>query len=96
MPTFPLLIHIGNVSNVETPVMFTVSEFDLNSSLVGTAALINEYAEKSGQLPRFVQLMRHNHYSPNPSIGTQDTQLSASILQFVSSVIGGQELMTAR
>jgi|TARA_Y100000994_G_C15674165_1_gene435028 acetyl esterase/lipase len=93
---WPEISTIGNVSNVETPVMFTVSEFDLNSSLVGTAALINEYAEKSGQLPRFVQLMRHNHYSPNPSIGTQDTQLSASILQFVSSVIGGQELMTAR
>tara|TARA_B100000029_G_scaffold477097_1_gene521831 strand:- start:2801 stop:3763 length:963 start_codon:yes stop_codon:yes gene_type:complete len=93
---WPEISTIGNVSSVETPVMFTVSEFDLNTSLIGTAALINEYAEKAGQLPRIVQLMKHNHYSPNPSIGTQDTQLSAAILQFVSSVLGEQQLLTAR
>ena len=93
---WPEISTIGNVSSVDTPVMLTISEFDNGRSQGAMAALVNEYAEKAGQLPRVVQLMNHNHYSPNPSIGTQDTQLSAAILQFVSSVIGDQQLLSAR
>ena len=51
--------------------------------------LLAEVTAKQGHMPRVVQLIRHNHYSPNPSIGTQDTQLSAAILQFVRSIALG-------
>jgi hypothetical protein len=93
---WPEISTIGNVSRVDIPVMMTISEFDNEASQASMAALVGEYTEKSGQLPRVVQLMGHNHYSPNPSIGTQDTQLSAAILQFVHSVVGNQALLTAR
>ncbi len=47
-------------------------------------------------MPRVVQLIGHDHYSPNPSIGTQDTQLSAEILQLIRSTAGAYQSMSAR
>jgi hypothetical protein len=48
------------------------------------------------QMPRVVQLIGHDHFSSNPSIGTQDTQLSAEILQLIRSTAGAYQPMTAR
>ena len=80
---------IGNVERTGIPVMFTVSEFDNNGTEASMVELVAEVTAKQGNMPRVVQLIGHNHYSPNPSIGTQDTQLSAAILQFVRSIALG-------
>jgi triacylglycerol lipase len=79
---------IGNVERTSIPTMFTVSEFDNPGVALSLVSLMSEVAEKQGQMPRVVQLIGHNHYSPNPSVGTQDTQLSSAILQFVVSTAG--------
>ena len=47
-------------------------------------------------MPRVVQLIGHNHYSPNLSIGAQDIQLSATILQFIRATVAGRKQMAAR
>ena len=93
---WPEFATIGNVQRVDIPVMFTISEYDGARGQASLAGIAQEITEKQGRLPRIVQLMGHNHFSPNPSIGTQDTQLSAAILQFVRSVAEGQQRMTAR
>lgn len=79
---------IGNVERTSIPVMLTVSEFDNPGVDLSLVSLMGELAKKQGEMPRVVQLIGHNHYSPNPSIGTQDTQLSSAILQFVVSTAG--------
>jgi hypothetical protein len=58
--------------------------------------LVRELTVDHEQMPRVVQLIGHDHYSPNPSIGTQDTQLSAEILQLIRSTAGTYQQMTAR
>ena len=69
--------------------MLTISEFDNPGTEQSMVDLVAEVTEKSGSMPRVVQLISHNHYSPNISIGTQDTQVSAAILQFVRSIALG-------
>ena len=76
---------LGNISQAETAVMVTSSEFDLPGIGVATLGLANELASKSGNLPRVRQMPGHNHYSPNMSIGTSDRMLSDEILDFVMS-----------
>ena len=86
---WPGISTLGNVERTGIPVMFTISEFDNPGTEASMVELVAEVTAKSGRMPRVVQLIGHNHYSPNPSIGTQDTQLSAAILQFVHSVAYG-------
>ena len=86
---WPEISTIGNAERTEIPVMFTISEFDNPGTQASMVELVAEVTAKRGHMPRVVQLVGHNHYSPNPSIGTQDTQLSAAILQFVRSVTSG-------
>ena len=57
---------------------------------------MSELSAKQGGMPRVVQLIGHNHYSPNIGIGTQDTQLSATILQFIRATVAGGKQMAAR
>lgn len=93
---WPQISTLGNIERVDMPVMFTISELDGPGAQASMAAVVSEVTEKAGRLPRVVQLMGHNHYSPNPSIGTHDTQLSAAILQFVRSVAESPQRLTAR
>ena len=86
---WPHISTIGNVERTDIPVMFTISEFDNPGTEASMVQLVAEVTAKSGSMPRVVQLIGHNHYSPNPSIGTQDTQVSAAILQFVRSIAFG-------
>ena len=86
---WPHISTIGNVERTDIPVMLTISEFDNPGTEQSMVNLVAEVTAKSGSMPRVVQLISHNHYSPNPSIGTQDTQVSAAILQFVRSIAIG-------
>ncbi len=76
---------IGNVDRTTIPAMFVVSEFDNDGVEESMLDLISELTGKQGSMPRVLQLIGHNHYSSDKSIGTQDTQLSSAILQFVMS-----------
>ena len=94
---WPEISTIGNVESVDIPVMFSISEFDNPGTQTSLINLMSEITEKhNGRMPRVVQLIGHNHYSPNPSIGTQDTQLSSAILEFVRSAAAAHQRMTAR
>ena len=86
---WPHISTVGNVERTDIPVMLSISEFDNPGTEQSMADLVAEVTAKSGRMPRVVQLIGHNHYSPNPSIGTQDTQLSAAVLQFVRSIALG-------
>ncbi len=86
---WPDISTIGNVERTGIPVMLTISEFDNDGTEASMVELVAEVTAKRGRMPRVVQLIGHNHYSPNPSIGTQDTQLSAAILQFVRAIAFG-------
>ena len=94
---WPEISTTGNVERVDIPVMFSVSEFDNPGTQASLVKLMGEVTEKqNGRMPRVIQLIGHNHYSPNPSIGTQDTQLSSAILEFVRSTAAARQRMTAR
>ena len=93
---WPQFSTLGNIERVNIPVMFTISELDSARTQASLATIVSEVTQKHGQLPRVVQLVGHNHYSPNPSIGTRDTQLSAAILHFVHSIAESQQRMSAR
>ena len=86
---WPHISTIGNVERTDIPIMITISEFDNPGTEQSMVDLVAEVTAKSGSMPRVVQLIAHNHYSPNISIGTQDTQVSAAILQFVRSIALG-------
>lgn len=93
---WPGISTTGNVKRANIPALFTVSEFDNPGTEVSLVELMSELTDKTGQMPRVVQLIGHNHYSPNPSVGTQDTQLSAAILEFVMSTAESAQMQTAR
>ena len=93
---WPEISTIGNIERTDIPVMFTISEFDNPGTEESLVAIMSELSAKQGGMPRVVQLIGHNHYSPNPSIGTQDTQLSATILQFIRATVADRKQMAAR
>ena len=93
---WPEFSTVGNIERTDIPVMFTISEFDNPGTQESLVAIMSELSAKQGGMPRVVQLIGHNHFSPNPSIGTQDTQLSAAILQFIRATVAGRKQMTAR
>ena len=93
---WPEISTIGNIERTDIPVMFTISEFDNPGTQESLVAIMSELSAKQGGMPRVVQLIGHNHYSPNIGIGTQDTQLSATILQFVRATVAGGKQMAAR
>jgi acetyl esterase len=93
---WPRASTLGNVLRANLPVLMSVSEFDNPGTVRSMVELANELTVEHGRMPRFVQLVGHNHYSPNPSIGTQDTQLSAEILRFVRTTAASRLQMSAR
>lgn len=93
---WPRASTLGNVVRADLPVLMSVSEFDNPGTVRSLVELANELTVEHGRMPRIVQLIGHNHYSPNPSIGTQDTQLSAEILQFVRATAASRLQMSAR
>jgi len=93
---WPQASTLGNVQRADLPVLMSVSEFDNPGTVRSMVELTNELTVEHGRVPRIVQLIGHNHYSPNPSIGTQDTQLSAEILQFIRATVAADLQMSAR
>ena len=61
----------------------TIGEFDTVPFEKSTLALINELTGKNGCAPRFKQLIGHNHISQVCCFGTEDTSVSADMVDFV-------------
>lgn len=75
-----------NISRTDIPVLMIVSEYDPPAFGQSMAKLLYTLTIDYDQLPRVAQLVGHNHYSSNIAIGTQDTRLSAEILEFIHLV----------
>jgi len=96
LSTWPEISTLGNIQRADIPVLISISDFDSATTKNSFVDLVRELTVDHGQMPRVVQLIGHDHYSPNPSIGTQDTQLSAEILQLIRSTAGAYQQMTSR
>jgi hypothetical protein len=86
---------LGNIRRTDVPLLLSISDYDSQATKASFADLVHEMTAGYAKMPRVVQLIGHDHYSPNPSIGTQDTQLSREILQLIRSTQGAYQPMTA-
>ena len=93
---WPEISTLGNIERSSIPLLMSISDYDSATTKESFAALVHELTVDHGQMPRVVQLIGHDHFSPNPSIGTQDTQLSAEILQLIRSTAGAYQPMSRR
>ena len=87
---------LGNIRRPDVPMLLSISDYDGQDTKASFADLVHELTAGYAQMPRVVQLIGHDHFSPNPSIGTQDTQLSRENLQLIRSTQGAYQPMTAR
>ena len=78
---------LGNIDRGDIPVLVTVSEFDPPVYKQALAHLIHELTIGHGRMPRVAQLLGHNHYSSNVSIGTTDVTVSSEIVEFIRATI---------
>lgn len=92
---WPDISIFGNIERTEIPFLLSISDYDSDTTKASFAELARTLTVDYRRMPRTVQLMGHDHYAPNPSIGTVDTQLSAEILQLIRSTSGGYQPMSA-
>ncbi|HSG63373.1 MAG TPA: alpha/beta hydrolase fold domain-containing protein, partial [Gammaproteobacteria bacterium] len=92
---WPEISVLGHITRDSIPILASISEYDSESTKASFAELVRELTVEHQRMPRTVQLIGHDHYAPNPSIGTADTQLSAEILQLIRSTAGGHPAMSA-
>lgn len=92
---WPDISILGNIERSEIPFLLSISDYDSDTTKASFAELARTLTVDYRRMPRTVQLMGHDHYAPNPSIGTVDTQLSAEILQLIRSTSGGYQPMSA-
>ena len=86
---------LGNIERTEIPFLLSISDFDSDTTKASFAELTRILTVDYARMPRVVQLSGHDHYAPNPSIGTVDTQLSAEILHLIRSTSDGYRPMSA-
>ena len=70
------------------PVLITTAELDPPNLHRVALRLMQELTIEHGVLPRFKQLLGHNHYSQGQSIGTTDPMLSAAVLDVIETTTG--------
>jgi len=70
------------------PLLVTVAEFDPPEMHRQAARLVLAAAESSGQVPGFVELPGHNHFSAAWHIGTDDRWYPARLADFIRTVCG--------
>ena len=85
---WPEISNLGNIERTDIPLLVAVSDYDTPGTKGSFTHLVQELTVEHNNMPRVVQLFGHNHYSSTLSIGTQDTQLSAEILQLIRSTAG--------
>jgi acetyl esterase/lipase len=88
---WPQISNLGNIERTDIPLLVAVSDYDTPKTKTSFADLVHELTVEHNKMPRVVQLLGHNHYSSTLSIGTQDTQLSAEVLQLIRSTAGDNQ-----
>jgi triacylglycerol lipase len=92
---WPDISILENIERTEIPFLLSISDFDSDRTKASFAELARALTVDYRRMPRVVQLAGHDHYAPNPSIGTVDTQLSAEILHLIQSTSDGYQPMSA-
>lgn len=80
---WPEMVVIGHVSATDIPVLLTTAEWD-NPRYTGPfSELFAELVLEHHVVPRYYQSLGHNHSSQLLSVGTNDTSVSARIVDFI-------------
>lgn len=79
---------LGHLTRTNVPVLITTAELDPPNLHRVALRLVQELTFEHDVLPRFKQLLGHNHYSQGQSIGTTDPMLSAAVLDLVETTTG--------
>jgi acetyl esterase/lipase len=81
-------VTLGHLTRTNVPVLITSAEFDPPNLQRVALRLVQELTFDHNVLPRFKQLLGHNHYSQGQSIGTTDPMLSSAVLDLVETTTG--------
>jgi acetyl esterase/lipase len=79
---------LRHLTRTDVPVLITAAEFDPPDLQRVALQLTHELTFEHNVLPRFKQLLGHNHYSQGQSIGTMDPMLSAAVLDLIEGTTG--------
>jgi len=92
---WPQISILDNIERTEIPFLLSISDYDSDATKGSFAELARTLTVDHKRMPRTIQLIGHDHYAPNPSIGTVDTQLSAQILNLIRATAGSYHPMSA-
>ena len=92
---WPDISILDNIERTDIPLLLSISDYDSDRTKASFAELARILTVDHKRMPRTVQLIGHDHYAPNPSIGTVDTQLSSQILNLIRATSAGVEQMSA-
>jgi acetyl esterase/lipase len=79
---------LGHLTRTNVPVLITTAELDPPNLQRVALRLVHALTFDHDLLPRFTQLLGHNHYSQGQSIGTTDSMLSAAVLDMIETTTG--------
>ena len=82
---WPEMAVAGRISRTDTPVLLTMAEFDPPEYQRSTITVVQELMLQHDAVPRFKQLLGHNHFSQQASIGTGDSMLTSGILDLIQT-----------
>jgi triacylglycerol lipase len=77
---------LGNVDYGETPIMLSTAEYDPIVWERFSIELLLEIGSKFDWLPRYKQMLGHNHVSQVYSIGSGDNGLGPDIIDFIDQI----------
>jgi acetyl esterase/lipase len=76
---------LGNVERADFPVFIGVAELDPIATARLGFDLVSDIVNRHKRVPRFKQVLGHNHYSETNSLGTGDTSLGPDLIDFVEN-----------
>lgn len=83
---YPDRPFLAKLARTDVPLFVAVGDFEPQDFLRQSVALLDAYFTHHKRLPRFVQLADNNHLSPVMQINTDDTALTAPLLEFMRSI----------
>ena len=78
---------LGKIDRGNHPIFISIAELDPTMFEQSGIALINELANNHQNVPRFKQLLGHNHISQVASINTEDETVGADLMDFINSYV---------
>jgi acetyl esterase/lipase len=82
------LSFVGALVSASVPLFVLLAEFDPRDFLNQFAVLLETHVRRQVPMPRFVQLMAHNHFTTTWRMNTSTDTLGPEILKFVSDTAG--------